>query len=485
MSRIRKVLVANRGEIALRIMRSAKEMGLATVAVYSDADARGPHVRFADEAVCLGPAPSAQSYLRQDKILEAARSLGVDAIHPGYGFLSENADFAQAVEEAGIVFVGPSPAAIRTMGDKLSAKQAVMDFGVPLVPGTAHAIASAQEALIEAERIGFPVMVKASAGGGGKGMRIVHDSETFEEAFAMAVSEAEKSFGNGAVFIEKYVQKPRHIEIQVLADTQGTCVYLHERECSVQRRHQKVLEEAPSVVLSPAQRKAMGEAAVNAAKSCGYVGAGTVEFIYDASGAFYFLEMNTRLQVEHPVTECITGLDLVKEQLRIAAGEPLGYGQEDVRMDGHALELRVYAEDPRNGFAPDIGQLKVYRRPLGEGVRVDDGIEEGMDIPIFYDPMIAKLVVHGTDRTDAISKMLQAIERYVIIGVETTLPFGRFVLEHEAFISGEFDTHFVQTYFEASALPTGADHDLAAALAQYRRSPRLEANPAPSAWRRR
>jgi len=309
MSRIHKVLVANRGEIALRIMRSAKKKGIATVAVYSDADARAPHVQFADESVCLGPAPSVQSYLRQDKIIEAALALGVDAIHPGYGFLSENADFAQAVQDAGIAFVGPNPEAIRTMGDKLSAKQAVMDFGVPLVPGTAHAIASAKEALQEAERIGFPVMVKASAGGGGKGMRIVHDADSFEEAFGMAVSEAEKSFGNGAVFVEKYVQKPRHIEIQVLADSQGNCVYLHERECSVQRRHQKVLEEAPSVVLSPAQRQAMGEAAVNAAKSCGYVGAGTVEFIYDASGAFYFLEMNTRLQVEHPVTECITGLD--------------------------------------------------------------------------------------------------------------------------------------------------------------------------------
>ncbi len=485
MSRIHKVLVANRGEIALRIMRSAKKKGIATVAVYSDADARAPHVQFADESVCLGPAPSVQSYLRQDKIIEAALALGVDAIHPGYGFLSENADFAQAVQDAGIAFVGPNPEAIRTMGDKLSAKQAVMDFGVPLVPGTAHAIASAKEALQEAERIGFPVMVKASAGGGGKGMRIVHDADSFEEAFGMAVSEAEKSFGNGAVFVEKYVQKPRHIEIQVLADSQGNCVYLHERECSVQRRHQKVLEEAPSVVLSPAQRQAMGEAAVNAAKSCGYVGAGTVEFIYDASGAFYFLEMNTRLQVEHPVTECITGLDLVAEQFRIAAGEPLGYGQSDVKMDGHALELRVYAEDPRNGFAPDIGQLKVYRRPAGEGVRVDDGIDEGMEIPIFYDPIIAKLVVHGKDRTEAIARMLKAIESYVIIGVETTLPFGRFVLEHEAFVSGDFDTHFVQTYFEASALPQGEDHELAAALAQYRRSPRLEANSAQSTWSRR
>ncbi len=489
MSRIHKLLIANRGEIAVRIARSAKEMGIITVAVYSEADARAPHVQVADEAYLIGPAPSAQSYLQIDRILAVAKESGADAIHPGYGFLSENAQFAERVKEAGLRFVGPSPEAIRVMGDKLSAKQAVEAFGVPLVPGTAYAIESVEKAIEEARRIGFPVMVKASAGGGGKGMRIVHDADGFVEAFTMAVSEAEKSFGNGAVFIEKYVQKPRHIEIQILADQHGHCVYLHERECSIQRRHQKVIEEAPSVVLTPAQRQAMGEAAVKAAQSCHYEGAGTVEFIYDASGEFYFLEMNTRLQVEHPVTECITGLDLVREQLRIAAGEPLGYEQSEIPLLGHALELRVYAEDVKNGFAPDIGALKVYRRPQGPGIRVDDGLEEGMEISIYYDPMIAKLVVHAPNRQAAIERMLRAIQDYIIIGVETTLPFGQFVLGHEAFISGDFDTHFVQDHFLPELLHEGQEAGIAAALAQFRQQqvqPVLSGSVGSiSAWRRR
>ncbi len=489
MSRIHKLLIANRGEIAVRIARSAKEMGIITVAVYSEADARAPHVQVADEAYLIGPAPSAQSYLQIDRILAVAKESGADAIHPGYGFLSENAQFAERVKEAGLRFVGPSPEAIRVMGDKLSAKQAVEAFGVPLVPGTAYAIESVEKAIEEARRIGFPVMVKASAGGGGKGMRIVHDADGFVEAFTMAVSEAEKSFGNGAVFIEKYVQKPRHIEIQILADQHGHCVYLHERECSIQRRHQKVIEEAPSVVLTPAQRQAMGEAAVKAAQSCHYEGAGTVEFIYDASGEFYFLEMNTRLQVEHPVTECITGLDLVREQLRIAAGEPLGYEQSEIPLLGHALELRVYAEDAKNGFAPDIGALKVYRRPQGPGIRVDDGLEEGMEISIYYDPMIAKLVVHAPNRQAAIERMLRAIQDYIIIGVETTLPFGQFVLGHEAFISGDFDTHFVQDHFLPELLHEGQEAGIAAALAQFRQQqvqPVLSGSVGSiSAWRRR
>lgn len=489
MSRIHKLLIANRGEIAVRIARSAKEMGITTVAVYSEADARAPHVQVADEAYLIGPAPSAQSYLQIDRILAVAKESGADAIHPGYGFLSENAQFAERVKEAGLRFVGPSAEAIRVMGDKLSAKQAVEAFGVPLVPGTAYAIESVEKAIEEARRIGFPVMVKASAGGGGKGMRIVHDADGFVEAFTMAVSEAEKSFGNGAVFIEKYVQKPRHIEIQILADQHGHCVYLHERECSIQRRHQKVIEEAPSVVLTPAQRQAMGEAAVKAAQSCHYEGAGTVEFIYDASGEFYFLEMNTRLQVEHPVTECITGLDLVREQLRIAAGEPLGYEQSEIPLLGHALELRVYAEDAKNGFAPDIGALKVYRRPQGPGIRVDDGLEEGMEISIYYDPMIAKLVVHAPNRQAAIERMLRAIQDYIIIGVETTLPFGQFVLGHEAFISGDFDTHFVQDHFLPELLHEGQEAGIAAALAQFRQQqvqPVLSGSVGSiSAWRRR
>ena len=464
-------------------------MGIITVAVYSEADARAPHVQVADEAYLIGPAPSAQSYLQIDRILAVAKESGADAIHPGYGFLSENAQFAERVKEAGLRFVGPSPEAIRVMGDKLSAKQAVEAFGVPLVPGTAYAIESVEKAIEEARRIGFPVMVKASAGGGGKGMRIVHDADGFVEAFTMAVSEAEKSFGNGAVFIEKYVQKPRHIEIQILADQHGHCVYLHERECSIQRRHQKVIEEAPSVVLTPAQRQAMGEAAVKAAQSCHYEGAGTVEFIYDASGEFYFLEMNTRLQVEHPVTECVTGLDLVREQLRIAAGEPLGYEQSEIPLLGHALELRVYAEDVKNGFAPDIGALKVYRRPQGPGIRVDDGLEEGMEISIYYDPMIAKLVVHAPNRQAAIERMLRAIQDYIIIGVETTLPFGQFVLGHEAFISGDFDTHFVQDHFLPELLHEGQEAGIAAALAQFRQQqvqPVLSGSVGSiSAWRRR
>ncbi|MDA8788065.1 acetyl-CoA carboxylase biotin carboxylase subunit [Schleiferiaceae bacterium] len=484
-----KLLIANRGEIAVRIARSAKEMGITTVAVYSEADARAPHVQVADEAYLIGPAPSAQSYLQIDRILAVAKESGADAIHPGYGFLSENAQLAERVKEAGLRFVGPSAEAIRVMGDKLSAKQAVEAFGVPLVPGTAYAIESVEKAIEEARRIGFPVMVKASAGGGGKGMRIVHDADGFVEAFTMAVSEAEKSFGNGAVFIEKYVQKPRHIEIQILADQHGHCVYLHERECSIQRRHQKVIEEAPSVVLTPAQRQAMGEAAVKAAQSCHYEGAGTVEFIYDASGEFYFLEMNTRLQVEHPVTECITGLDLVREQLRIAAGEPLGYEQSEIPLLGHALELRVYAEDAKNGFAPDIGALKVYRRPQGPGIRVDDGLEEGMEISIYYDPMIAKLVVHAPNRQAAIERMLRAIQDYIIIGVETTLPFGQFVLGHEAFISGDFDTHFVQDHFLPELLHEGQEAGIAAALAQFRQQqvqPVLSGSVGSiSAWRRR
>ena len=489
MSRIHKLLVANRGEIAVRILRTAQEMGISTVAIYSEADARAPHVRLADEAIYVGPPPSAQSYLNMDAILDAAKQSGADAIHPGYGFLSENATFAQRVLDAGLIFVGPSPEAIHTMGDKLSAKQAVAAFDVPLVPGTAYAIASAEAAEVEAKRIGFPVMVKASAGGGGKGMRVVHDAISFSEAFQLAVSEAEKSFGNGAVFIEKYVMEPRHIEMQILADQHGNCVHLHERECSIQRRHQKVMEEAPSVILTTEMRAAMGAAAVKAAQACNYVGAGTVEFIYDASGAFYFLEMNTRLQVEHPVTECITGLDLVREQLRIAAGELLGYAQEDVPMQGHAIELRIYAEDPKNDFAPDIGKLWIYRRPQGPGIRVDDGLEEGMDIPIHYDPMIAKLVVHGPDRPTAIQRMLRAIDDYCIVGVETTLPFGRFVLEHPDFLSGQFDTHFVPKYFHAEALPEGKLHGIAAALASFqsnkRMTPVASKENQHSTWRRR
>jgi acetyl-CoA carboxylase biotin carboxylase subunit len=454
MKTIQKILVANRGEIALRVMRSAKEMGIKTVAVFSEADRQALHVQYADEAICIGAAPSSQSYLKGDVIIETALRLGVDAIHPGYGFLSENAHFAQQVKDAGLIFIGPSPESITIMGNKLAAKEAAQKYNVPLVKGTKGAITDIEEAKIKALEIGYPVLIKASAGGGGKGMRIVEKPEDFEEQMQRAVSEAQSSFGDGAVFVEKYIGSPKHIEIQILGDTHGNIVYLFERECSVQRRHQKVIEEAPSAVVSPQMRKAMGECAVMVAKSCNYFGAGTVEFIVDEKLDFYFLEMNTRLQVEHPVTEQITGIDLVKEQIKIAQGEKLSFSQEDLKILGHAIEVRVYAEDPKNNFLPDIGTLQTYQRPQGLGVRVDDGFAEGMTIPIYYDPMIAKLITFGKDRKEAIERMKRAINEYKIIGVETTLSFCNFVLQHEAFLSGNFDTKFVEKYFSPEKLNT-------------------------------
>lgn len=444
---MKKILIANRGEIALRVMRTCKQMGISTVAIYSEVDRNSPHVRFADEAVCVGPAASKESYLKIDTIIDVCKKLNVDGVHPGYGFLSENANFAKACEDNGIIFIGPSVEAIEIMGSKLAAKQAVSKFDVPLVPGTDQPISDINEAKKLATEIGFPILIKASAGGGGKGMRIVNNVEEFEEQMKLAVSEATSAFGDGSVFIEKFVTSPRHIEIQVLGDTHGNIVYLFERDCSVQRRHQKVVEEAPSAVLTPSLRKQMGEAAVQVAKSVNYLGAGTVEFIVNANLDFYFLEMNTRLQVEHPVTEMITGIDLVKEQINIARGEKISFTQEELKINGHAIELRVYAEDPSNNFLPDIGKLEVYQIPVGEGVRVDDGFDEGMDIPIYYDPMIAKLVAHGVNRQDAIEKLKKAIADYKIVGVKTTLPFGTFVLNHAAFTTGHFDTKFVENYF--------------------------------------
>lgn len=449
---MKKILVANRGEIALRVMRSCREMGIATVAVYSEADRQAPFVRYADEAVCIGPPPSSQSYLNGDRIIEVAKRLGVWGIHPGYGFLSENSGFAEKVTKAGIVFIGPSPEAMDIMGDKLSAKAAAKKYKIPMVPGSDGAISDVNEGKKIALETGFPLLIKASAGGGGKGMRIVERIEDFEEQMKLAVSEATSAFGDGSVFIEKYVAGPRHIEIQVMADTHGNIVYLFERECSVQRRHQKVIEEAPSSVLTPEIREKMGKCAVDVARSCNYTGAGTVEFLLDESRNFYFLEMNTRLQVEHPVTEMITGIDLVKEQIRVAQGEKLSFGQEDLSINGHSVEVRVYAEDPANNFLPDIGTLETYRRPQGAGVRVDDGFEEGMQIPIYYDPMIAKLVTWGKDRKEAIDRMVRAIDEYKISGVETTLSFCRFALRHEAFVSGDFDTHFIKKYFTPDKL---------------------------------
>ncbi|MBL6448951.1 acetyl-CoA carboxylase biotin carboxylase subunit [Fulvivirga sp. 29W222] len=454
MKKIQKILIANRGEIALRIIRSAREMGIKTVAVFSEADRNALHVRHADEAICLGPAASAESYLRSDKIIKACKDLGVNAIHPGYGFLSENAEFAQLVTENDIIFIGPSPEAIETMGSKLAAKAAVAKYDVPLVPGTEKAIDDISEAKSIAADIGYPILIKASAGGGGKGMRIVTKEAEFEEQMKRAISEAKSAFGDGSVFIEKFVTSPRHIEFQILGDQHGNIVHLFERECSIQRRHQKVIEEAPSSVLTPEVREAMGKAAVGVAKACNYYGAGTVEFIVDDKLNFYFLEMNTRLQVEHPVTEEITGIDLVKEQIRIAEGQELKFKQDDLTFSGHALELRVYAEDPKNNFLPDIGRLNIYKRPEGPGVRVDDGFEQGMDIPIYYDPMIAKLTVYAEDRPAAIQRMLRAIEEYEISGIETTLEFGKFVLNHEAFTSGNFDTTFVERHFSPDKLET-------------------------------
>jgi propionyl-CoA carboxylase alpha chain len=462
---MKKILVANRGEIALRVMRSAKEMGIATVAVFSEADRNAPFVKYADEAVCIGPAPSNQSYLRADKIIEISLQLGVDGIHPGYGFLSENANFSRKVEKAGITFIGPSPESIEMMGSKLAAKAAARKYNIPMVPGTEDAISDVEQAKKIALEVGLPILIKASAGGGGKGMRIVENIDELEEQMTRAISEAESAFGDGSVFIERYVAGPRHIEIQVLADKHDNIVYLFERECSIQRRHQKVIEEAPSAILSQEMREAMGKSAVDVARSCNYFGAGTVEFLVDENLNYYFLEMNTRLQVEHPVTEMITGVDLVKEQIRVARGEKLSFGQEDLKINGHALEVRVYAEDPTNNFLPDIGKLVTYQRPSGPGVRVDDGFEEGMDIPIYYDPMISKLITHAKNREEAIGRMIRAIDDYKITGVQTTLPFCRWAIQQDAFTSGHFDTHFVKHYFTPEVLKhDNADEEMIAAV---------------------
>jgi acetyl-CoA carboxylase biotin carboxylase subunit len=449
---MQKILVANRGEIALRVMRTAKEMGIKTVAVFSEADRNMPFVRYADEAVCIGPAPSSQSYLRADKIIQVAKETGADAIHPGYGFLSENASFSKAVADAGLIFIGPSAKSIEMMGSKIAAKQAAKKFNVPMVPGTEDPVTDVAEAIAIGMRIGFPILIKASAGGGGKGMRVVNNAEELEEQMRMAKSEAMSAFGDDAVFIEKYVGAPRHIEIQLVGDQHGNYAYLFERECSIQRRHQKLIEEAPSSCLTVDIRKAMGESAVAVARSCNYYGAGTVEFLVDENLNFYFLEMNTRLQVEHCVSEMITGIDLVKEQINIARGGKLSFTQEDLKINGHSIELRVCAEDPMNNFLPDTGRLEMYQPPKGPGVRVDDGYEEGMDIPIFYDPMIAKLVVHANTRDEAISRLCRAIDEYHIQGIQTTLQFGKWAVQTEQFRSGDFDTKFIDNYFKPEYL---------------------------------
>lgn len=468
---MKKILVANRGEIALRVMKTAREMGIKTVAVYSEADRHSPHVRYADEAILLGPPPSSESYLLGEVIIEKAKALNVDAIHPGYGFLSENAGFAKKVKESGIVWIGPDTHAIEVMGSKLAAKEAVKSYDIPMVPGIDEAIEDVDKATSIAKQIGFPILIKASAGGGGKGMRVVEKETELESQMKRAISEAKSAFGDGSVFIEKYIASPRHIEIQVLADKHGNTVHLFERECSIQRRHQKVVEEAPSSVLSETLRENMGAAAVRVAKACDYVGAGTVEFLIDDDHNFYFLEMNTRLQVEHPVTELITGIDLVEQQIKVANGETLSFTQEDLKINGHAVELRVYAEDPLNDFLPSVGNLEVYKLPEGNGIRVDNGFEEGMEVPIYYDPMLAKLITYGKTREAAIQLMVEAIDAYEVEGIQTTLPFGKFVFENDAFRSGNFNTHFVKNNYSPEKLKAQftEEAELAAkvALRQY------------------
>jgi acetyl-CoA carboxylase, biotin carboxylase subunit len=464
--RIQRLLIANRGEIAVRIIRACRERGIETVAVYSEADRSALHVRLADFAYPIGPPPANRSYLVQENLLEVARHAEVDGVHPGYGFLSENASFAQRCLEHGLVFVGPPPDAIRIMGDKVAARALMREADVPMAPGSADALTDLDQARDLADRFGYPVLVKAAAGGGGKGMRVVDSADELERAVRAAQGEAESAFGDARVFIEKFISSPRHIEVQVLADSFGGAVHLFERECSIQRRHQKVIEESPSSFVTPELRAALGSAALQAARACGYVNAGTVEFLVDADRRFYFMEMNTRLQVEHPVTEWVTGIDLVGEQIRIAEGEALGYAQQDVALRGHSIECRIYAEDVRNGFLPAPGPLLRYRAPGGLGVRVDEGVDQGRSVPMYYDPMIAKLSTWGPTRQEAINRMARALAEYEIAGVETTIPFCSFVMGHEAFRSGAFDTHFVGLHWRPDQLDSDADlREFAAVLA--------------------
>ncbi|MET0623694.1 MAG: acetyl-CoA carboxylase biotin carboxylase subunit [Pyrinomonadaceae bacterium] len=452
----KKILIANRGEIAVRVLRACREMDISPVAVYSEADAAALHVRLADEAYLLGPAPSAESYLRMERVIEVALQSGAEAIHPGYGFLSENAAFARAVVEAGLVFIGPSPESMELMGSKTSARRAAEAAGAPVVPGTNTPLDSVDEARETAARVGYPVMLKAAAGGGGKGMRLVASEAEMPSAFDTARSEAASAFGDASVYIEKAVERPRHIEIQVFADTHGNTVHLGERECSIQRRHQKVIEECPSPINDANLREAMGEAAVRIARAANYVGAGTVEFLVsDVSRDFYFLEMNTRLQVEHPVTELVTGFDLVREQIRVAAGLPLSFTQREVVWTGHAVECRVYAEDPEQNFMPSPGVITALRVPSGPSVRDDGGVYEGAEVSIYYDPMISKLATWGRTRAEAIERMRRALDEYAVGGIKTTLPFFREVMRDEEFVAGRLDTGFISRFNERRAAAAG------------------------------
>ncbi|MDR2734139.1 MAG: acetyl-CoA carboxylase biotin carboxylase subunit [Spirochaetota bacterium] len=440
---IKKVLIANRGEIALRVIRACREMGIASVAVYSTADEECLHVRFADEQVCIGPPPGNESYLHIPSIISAAEITGVDAIHPGYGFLSENPQFAEICAEHGIQFIGPKPESIKKMGDKATARATVAKVGVPITPGSGI-LENAGKGILEAKKIGYPIIIKASSGGGGKGMRIVLAEEEFTRNFEIAGSEAEKNFGNPALYIEKYFTKPRHVEIQVLADTQGNIVHLGERDCSIQRRHQKLIEESPSPFVTPGLRKAMGEAAIECARAAGYIGAGTVEFLVDESRNFFFMEMNTRIQVEHPVTEMVTGIDLVREQIRVAQGEKLSFSQKDVEFRGHAIECRINAENPYKDFIPSPGKITGLHIPGGYGVRVDSHIYEDYEIPPYYDSLIAKLIVYGANRKEAIARMLRCLDEFIVEGVRTTIPIHKQILLHERFASGDFTTKFLE-----------------------------------------
>ncbi|TVR68514.1 MAG: acetyl-CoA carboxylase biotin carboxylase subunit [Marinilabiliales bacterium] len=482
---IRKILIANRGEIAVRIIRSCREMGIKTVAVFSDADRKALHVRYADEAVHIGPSPSAESYLVKEKIIEAAKRAGADAIHPGYGFLSENAGFAEMVRNEGIIFIGPQAESIRLMGDKISARSIMTQAGVPVVPGTKGRVSSDKEALDMIAGIGFPLMIKASAGGGGKGMRLVYEEKDFLGALGAARSESMASFGDDSVYIEKYITSPHHIEFQVLADSHGNVIHLCERECSIQRRHQKIVEETPSPIMTPELRREMGEKAIAAAHSVSYEGAGTIEFLVDENLNYYFLEMNTRLQVEHPITERVTGVDLVKEQIRIASGEKLAYSQDDIFQDGHAIECRIYAEDPENNFMPSPGLIRKITEPMGFGVRTDGYVYEGYEIPIYYDPMISKLITWGKTRDEAITRMSRSLDEYYIMGIRTSIDFLKRIMEIPEFIRGEYDTHFIEKHYDElfecpESLPVFEDLAMIVAYMEYLEKAKIRTNGTPT-----
>ncbi len=488
-----KVLIANRGEIAVRVIRACREMGIHTVAVYSEVDRKSLHVRYAEEAYLLGAAPSTESYLRIDRILDAARRSGAEAIHPGYGFLAENPGFARACQESGVVFIGPPVAAMELMGSKTASRHALVEAGLPVVPGTDRDLESLAEVREIAEEIGFPVMLKASAGGGGKGLRLVFSASELESAYRDTRSEAQNAFGDPSIYLEKYLERPRHVEIQILGDHHGNLIYLGERECSLQRRHQKVVEECPSPLLDEDLRRCMGETAVRIGKVAGYANAGTVEFLMDEKRNFYFLEMNTRLQVEHPVTEMVVGIDLVKEQLRIAAGEPLRWHQEDIKLRGAALECRIYAEDPTNNFFPSPGLIRRLQVPRGPGIRSDSGVYEGWTVPLEYDPLLAKLVAWGNDRGEAIARLRRALDEYEVLGIQTNVLFFRHILDHLGFVKGRIDTGFIDRALAAGLMseeePCPEAEQvavLAAVLEATRKSlPRdhPRAAPRPSAWK--